>query len=57
MKFEYKLFRSNRDNRMSEELMNELGQQGWELVSVTVADQDPMFSTISNLFVFKRRCN
>ena len=56
MKFEYKLFRSNKDNRMSEELMNELGQQGWELVSVTVADQDPMFSTVSNLFVFKRAC-
>ncbi len=54
MKFEYRLFRSNKDNRMTEEIMNKLGQEGWDLVSVTVADQDPMFSTLSNLFVFKR---
>ncbi len=39
---------------MTEELMNELGQQGWELVGVTQADQDPMFSSTANLFVFKR---
>lgn len=54
MKFEYKLFRSNKDQRMTEEFMNELGQQGWELVGVTQADQDPMFSSTANLFVFKR---
>lgn len=53
-KFEYKLYRSNKDNRMTEELMNELGEDGWELVGITQAEKDPMFTTTANVYVFKR---